>query len=152
VLVGGGAPTGLESPLQAEGFVEPTLIWTEDPAIRAASEEVFGPLVTLIPFRDEEHAVEIANGTPFGLGAGIWTRDVSRAHRVADRLRAGVVWVNDYHRIDPASPWGGFGLSGYGRENGFQAVEMFTEVKSVWVPLEERPLDWYDADRLGRLN
>jgi len=86
------------------------------------------------------------------LGAGVWTREVSRAHRVAGALRAGVIWINDYHRIDPASPWGGFGLSGYGRENGFQAVEMFTEVKSVWVGLEERPMDWYDDDSQRRLN
>jgi acyl-CoA reductase-like NAD-dependent aldehyde dehydrogenase len=67
----------------------------------------------------------MANSTPFGLGAGVWTGDVSRAHRVAQALRTGITWINDYHRTDPASPWGGFGLSGLGRENGFAAAEMF---------------------------
>ena len=152
VLAGGGPPAGIAPPLRADGYVAPTLIWTEDHRIKAAAEEIFGPVVTVIPFEDEAHAVEIANDTPYGLGAGIWTANVTRAHAVAGRLDAGVVWVNDYHRIDPASPWGGFGLSGYGRENGFEAVQMFTEVKSVWVATEEQPIDWYDSSRLGRLN
>jgi acyl-CoA reductase-like NAD-dependent aldehyde dehydrogenase len=153
VLAGGGPPETLPAPLSVAGYYRPTLLWTDDPDIAAAREEIFGPVVTMTPFRDEDHAIEIANGVPFGLGAGVWTRDVTRAHRVADRLRAGVVWVNDYHRIDPASPWGGVGLSGYGRENGFAAVEEFTEVKSVWVGTEDTPLDWYDTSDLGgRLN
>ena len=153
ILAGGsGVPEDLQSPLQADGFVTPTLIWTEDPRIKAASEEIFGPVVTLIPFDDESHAVQIANDTPFGLGAGIWTTNVSRAHRVAEQLRAGVVWINDYHRIDPASPWGGFAQSGYGRENGFEAVQMFTEAKSIWVTTEEQPIDWYESPDPGRLN
>jgi acyl-CoA reductase-like NAD-dependent aldehyde dehydrogenase len=84
----------------------------------------------------------------------VWTGDVARAHRIAEALRAGVTWINDYHRIDAASPWGGFGRSGYGRENGFAAAEMFTEVKSVWVGLDEQRLDWYDGDgdSASRLN
>jgi aldehyde dehydrogenase (NAD+) len=152
ILVGGGAPESLKSPLNADGYVLPTLIWTENHRIKAAYEEIFGPVVTVIPFDDEAHAVAIANDTPFGLGAGIWTTNVARAHRVADALRAGIIWINDYHRIDPASPWGGFALSGYGRENGFEAVQMFTEVKSIWVTTEENPIAWYDSSGLERLN
>ena len=152
ILAGGAAPDALEPPLSADGYVSPTLIWTEDHRIKAAQDEVFGPVVTVIPFDDEAHAAEIANDTPFALGAGIWTSNVARAHRFADKLRAGVIWINDYHRIDPASPWGGLGLSGYGRENGFEAVRMFTEVKSIWVSTEDEPSDWYESSDLGRLN
>ena len=152
LLTGGGTPRKLPSHLAPEGFLEPTLLWTKDPTIGAACEEVFGPVVTIIPFDDEEEAIRIANSVPFGLGASVWTRDVERAHRVSDRLRAGIVWINDYHRIDPASPWGGFGLSGYGRENGFDAVQMFTEVKSIWVGTQKQPMDWYDSSEQRRLN
>jgi phenylacetaldehyde dehydrogenase len=153
VLAGGSDPAdGIEPPLSGAGFCRPTLLWTDDPTIRAAREELFGPVVTLIPFEDEDEAVGIANSVPYGLGGAVWTKDVSRAHRVAAALEAGVVWINDHHRTDPASPWGGFGLSGYGRENGFEATRMFTEVKSHWVPLEEQPLDWYRSSDERRLN
>ncbi len=153
LLAGGGTPGGLPSRLSPDGFLEPTFLWIDDPGIRAAQEETFGPVVALIPFDDEAMAVEIANDVPFGLGAAVWTSDVSRAHRVADALRAGIVWINDYHRIDPASPWGGFGLSGYGRENGLDAIREYTELKSTWVPLEEHPIDWYESDEFElRLN
>jgi len=142
----------LQPPLDRAGFHPPTLIRTEDPKIEIACEEVFGPVTVIVPFEDEDEAVAIANDVPFGLGAGIWTEDVARAHRVADRLRCGISWINEYHRVDPASPWGGFGLSGYGRENGWQAVEMFTEVKSTWVPLERSPMDWYENVEPRRLS
>ena len=152
VLAGGAVPQTLPAHLCPDGYYEPTLIRAHDPDLAIAQEEVFGPVVTLIPFSGEDEAIAIANGTRFGLGSAVWTRDVTRAHRVADRLRAGIVYINDYHRIDPASPWGGFGLSGYGRENGFFAIDMFTEVKSVWVPLEERPMNWYATTEHVRLN
>jgi acyl-CoA reductase-like NAD-dependent aldehyde dehydrogenase len=152
ILVGGGAPLNLRPPLTADGYVMPTIIRTEDHRIKAASEEIFGPVVTLIPFDDEAHAIRIANDTPFGLGAGIWTTNVARAHRVAEALRAGVIWINNYHRIDPASPWGGFAMSGYGRENGFEALQMFTEVKSIWVTMDETQIGWYESSEPERLN
>jgi acyl-CoA reductase-like NAD-dependent aldehyde dehydrogenase len=152
VVHGGAAPAELADGLNRDGFYLPTILWSEHAQIRAACDEVFGPVTVVIPFDAEEEAVAIANSLPFGLGAGIWTRDVNRAHRVADAVRAGIIYVNDYHRIDPASPWGGFGLSGYGRENGFEAVQMFTDVKSVWVGLEDGAVDWYASDAPARLN
>ncbi len=151
--VGGDTPANLPDRASPEGFFEPTFLWVDDPQMRAAQEEIFGPVVTLIPFDDEAQAVEIANDIPFGLGAAVWTGDISRAHRVSDAVRAGIVWINDYHRIDPASPWGGFGLSGYGRENGLDAMREYTEVKSTWVATEEPPIDWYDSKEFEqRLN
>jgi len=153
IRTGGKIPAKLPDRASPDGFVEPALLWVDDPKMRAAQEEVFGPVVTLIPFDDEAHAVEIANDIPFGLGAAVWTGDISRAHRVSDAIRAGIVWINDYHRIDPASPWGGFGLSGYGRENGIDAIREYTEVKSTWVATEEPPIDWYDSKEFEqRLN
>ena len=152
-LCGGSEPPELEAGLDPAGYVRPTVIWAPDAGIRATREEIFGPVATVTPFADEDEAVAIANSVPFGLGAGVWTGDPSRGHRVAERLQAGITWINDYHRIDPASPWGGFKLSGYGRENGHAAVEEFTEVKSVWVPLEPHRVDWYDrSDDGARLN
>jgi phenylacetaldehyde dehydrogenase len=152
LLAGGQIPDDLPAQVAPDGYYRPTLLRTEDPTVDVAQKEIFGPVVVMIPFRDEAHAIELANGTPFGLGAAVWTRDVTRAHRVAGALRFGMVWINDYHRNDAASPWGGFGLSGYGRENGQAAVDMFTELKAVWVPTEDQPMNWYDTTGPARLN
>ena len=100
-----------------------------------AQEEIFGPVLATVTFRDEEEAVAIANNTIYGLAAGIWTNDVKRAHRVARRLEAGTVWVNTYHPLDPASPFGGYKQSGYGRELGAYALDLYTQIKSVWIDL-----------------
>jgi acyl-CoA reductase-like NAD-dependent aldehyde dehydrogenase len=86
-------------------------------------------------FADEEEAVEIANETIYGLAAGVWTRDIKNAHRMAERLQAGTVWINTYHPLDPASPFGGYKQSGYGRELGAYALDLYTQIKSVWVDL-----------------
>jgi betaine-aldehyde dehydrogenase len=104
---------------------------------------VFGPFVTVETFTGEDEAVALANRTEYGLGGGLWTRDISRAHRVARALRTGMVWVNSYKRVSPGSPFGGVGLSGYGREMGFEAMHEYTQSKSVWVNVDAELPDWY---------
>ncbi len=116
-------------------FVEPTVLVDTTPEMRAVREEIFGPVVAVSTFADEDHAVALANGTQFGLAGSVWTKDVHRAHRVAARLRAGTVWVNAYRVVSPHVPFGGFGNSGIGRENGVDAIREYTEHKSVWVEL-----------------
>jgi acyl-CoA reductase-like NAD-dependent aldehyde dehydrogenase len=152
LLCGGDASPELDEGLRPAGFIRPTVIRVDDRRAPILRTEVFGPVLTITAFRDEDEAVDLANDVPYGLGAAVWTDDVSQAHRVSSRLRSGVVWINDYHRIDPASPWGGFKLSGYGRENGSAAVEEYTAPQSVWVPLEAAAMDWYEHSGESRLN
>jgi len=133
ILTGGQAPTDPE--LAAGCFVEPTIVRAR-PSDRVAREEVFGPFVTVLTFRDDEEALAIANDTDYGLGAGFWTRDLTRAHRLAREIDAGMVWINCYKRVHPASPFGGTGMSGYGREMGFDAMREYTQAKSVWVNVD----------------
>ena len=131
LLTGGRHP---ESPDLADGlFVEPTVFGDVRNDMRIAREEIFGPVACLLRFSTEEEAIEIANDTRFGLAAGVWTNDVRRVHRVVAQLRAGTVWVNNYRRTSYAMPFGGFGESGLGRENGADAINEYTEVKSVWI-------------------
>jgi aldehyde dehydrogenase (NAD+) len=130
ILTGGRAPVMTEL---ADGcYLEPTVVATQAEH-RIAREEVFGPVVAVQYFRTEDEAMRIANGTEYGLGAGLWTRDLSRAHRVAHELRAGMVWVNSYKRVSPGSPFGGVGHSGFGREMGFEAMHEYTDAKAVWI-------------------
>ena len=127
---GGGRPEG------GEGlFVAPTVVTDVRPDMRIVQEEVFGPVVAALTFETEEEAVRVANDTRFGLGAGVWTRDLQRAHRVAHALRAGTVWVNSYRVVAPNAPFGGFKHSGMGRENGAEAMKQYTETKTIWVEL-----------------
>ncbi len=151
LVLGGHYP---EDPALRRGFFyTPTVFAGVENRMRIAQEEIFGPVVTVLPFRDEADAIRQANEIPFGLGAAVWTRDLTRGHRVAQAIRAGIVWLNDYHRIDPASPWGGFKLSGMGRENGAEAIRQYTEVKSIWVRLDDLPNQWYVRGSVGqRLN
>ncbi|MGQ0561231.1 MAG: aldehyde dehydrogenase family protein [Gemmatimonadota bacterium] len=116
-------------------WIEPTIFDEVKPDARIAQEEIFGPVLATLTFRDEEEALAIANDTIYGLAAGVWTSNVKRAHRVARRLEAGTVWVNTYHPLDAASPFGGYKQSGYGRELGAYALDLYTQIKSVWVDL-----------------
>lgn len=129
VLVGGGRPAQPRTGY----FVEPTVLVGVTNSMRVAREEIFGPVLCVIPFDDADEAIAIANDSPFGLAGGVWTRDLSRAHQVARRLRVGTVWVNGYRAVDPAVPTGGLGLSGYGRENGVEGLREFQRVKSTWI-------------------
>lgn len=122
-------------------FVQPTILTNVTNDMRIAREEVFGPVLSVIKFSDEEHAIRLANDTRFGLAAAVWTDSVHRAHRVAHQLRAGTVWINTYRVVSFAAPFGGFKESGLGRENGMDSIREFTETKSVFVELEGKPRD-----------
>jgi phenylacetaldehyde dehydrogenase len=112
-------------------FVEPTVLVNTDHKMKVVQEEIFGPVVTAIPFKDADSIVPVANDNIYGLAAGIWTKDISKAHRIADKLRAGTVWVNCYNNFDAAMPFGGYKQSGWGREMGKDSLELYTEVKAV---------------------
>jgi len=145
VLCGGRRPA---DPALARGcYVEPTVM-RAPPGSRVNREEVFGPFVTVSSFKGEAEAVALANSVDYGLGGGLWTSDLSRAHRVASAIRSGMVWINSYKRVSPGSPFGGVGDSGYGREMGFEAMHGYTEPKSVWVNVDAELPPWYRRDRI----
>ncbi|MGD0473115.1 MAG: aldehyde dehydrogenase [Candidatus Velthaea sp.] len=132
LVTGGGRPERAD--LAPAGlFFEPTIFADVRNEMRIAREEVFGPLLSLIPFDSDDEAIAIANDTEFGLAAGVWTNDLARAHRTVRALRAGTVWVNTYRALAPAMPFGGFKGSGIGSENGSEAINDFTRVKAVWI-------------------
>lgn len=140
VLTGGKAPAGEAF---AKGcYVEPTVVRAK-PTDRVSQEEVFGPFVTFTTFKTDEEALAIANGTQYGLGGGLWTQNLTRAHRFAQAMRSGMLWINCYKRVNPASPFGGVGASGYGREMGFEAMMQYTDVKSVWFNVDAQIPPWY---------
>ena len=116
-------------------FVEPTVLVDVKPEMKVVREEIFGPVLTAIPFDEPDEVLNFANDTNYGLAAAVWTRDISKAHKLAAKLRAGTVWINCYNVFDPALPFGGFKQSGWGREMGYNAIELYTEVKSVCAQL-----------------
>lgn len=134
-LLGGGIPG--DETLSDGWFVEPTIFGDVTNDMRIAREEVFGPVLSIIPFEDEDDAIRIANDTIYGLAAGVWTRDMRRAIRMADAIKAGTVWVNTYRAVSFMAPFGGFKKSGIGRENGQDAIYEFMQTKCVWLNLAE---------------
>src|SRR6201998_4716309 len=124
-------------------YVEPTIFYDVDNSARIAREEIFGPVASVIPFDGESEAIRIANDTPYGLAAAVWTRDIYKAFRVVKSLRAGIIWVNHMQPTYVEAPWGGYKQSGFGRELGPWGLEEYLETKQVFVNLDETPIGWY---------
>ena len=139
VAAGGARPGGFSKGY----YVEPTVFYDVDNSSRIAQEEIFGPVASIIPFSDESEAIRIANATPYGLAAAVWSRDIFRAFRVVKALRAGIVWVNHMQPTYVEAPWGGYKQSGFGRELGPWGIEEYLETKQVHVNLNEQPIGWY---------
>jgi aldehyde dehydrogenase (NAD+)/phenylacetaldehyde dehydrogenase len=116
-------------------FVEATVFDETAPGMRIVDEEIFGPVLAVLTFDDPEEAIQLANQSVYGLAAGIWTKDIQKAFTLARRIRAGTVWVNTYNLYDPAAPFGGFKASGFGRDLGREALDGYTESKTVWIGL-----------------
>jgi acyl-CoA reductase-like NAD-dependent aldehyde dehydrogenase len=151
LVAGGGVPEHLKG---SGGFyVEPTVFADVTPEMRIAREEVFGPFTVIIPFDSEEEALRIANDSQYGLAAAVRTNNVARAHRFAEDLEAGIIWINDHHRVDAASPWGGVKDSGTGREFGQEAFDHYFYTKAIMVNKSSEPFDWFEPEmRDLRLN
>src|ERR1700761_9187311 len=139
LALGGGRPASLSRGY----YVEPTIFYDVDNSARIAREEIFGPVATVIPFEDERDALKIANDTPFGLAAAVWSRDIYKALRMVKSIRAGIVWVNHMQPTYVEAPWGGYKQSGFGRELGPWGVEEYLETKQVHINLNEQPIGWY---------
>lgn len=132
-----GGERATDSNLNKGYFVKPTVFANVDNKMRVAQEEIFGPVISVIPFKEIEDVTAKGNETIYGLAAGVWTNDIKKAHTAAKALKAGTVWINCYNVFDPCAPFGGYKQSGYGREGGEQALELYTQLKTVWVNLSK---------------
>lgn len=139
VAAGGGRPSSFPKGY----YVEPTIFYDVDNSARIAQEEIFGPVAAVIPFSDESEAVRIANATPYGLAAAVWSRNIFKAFRMVKAIRAGIVWVNHMQPTFVEAPWGGYKQSGFGRELGPWGLEEYLETKQVHINLNEQPIGWY---------
>ncbi len=139
LVAGGGRPAGMDKGY----YVEPTIFCDVDNSARIAQEEIFGPVAAVIPFQNEAEAIRIANDTPYGLAAAVWSRDIFKAFRVVKALRAGIIWVNHMQPTYVEAPWGGYKQSGFGRELGPWGIEEYLETKQVHINLNEQPIGWY---------
>ena len=135
IAFGGKRPSGL-----SDHYFQPTLVLSEHADVATTKVEMFGPVMTLVPFDTEEDAIALANDSDFGLGSGVFTQNLARAHRVSKRIRSGITWVNTYRAISPIAPFGGFNQSGYGREAGREAILDYTRVKTTWINTSEEPM------------
>jgi acyl-CoA reductase-like NAD-dependent aldehyde dehydrogenase len=151
-LAAGGTVPDLPGPLSRGFYLRPTVLADATNDMRIAQEEIFGPVATVVPFDTEADAIAMANDNRFALGAGVWTHDLARGHRVADRIVAGMVWVNDHHRLEPSLPWGGIKESGIGKDAGTESFDDFTWIKTVVVRTAADDVDWYGQADPGRLN
>lgn len=124
--------------LPGECFIQPAVLVDVENDMTVVQEEIFSPVASVIPFGDEPEAIEIANDTVYGLAAGVWTQDISQAHRLTDELEVGTVWVNDYRTVSHKSPFGGYKQSGLGRENGHEVLDEYRQSKSMWFDLSDQ--------------
>jgi aminomuconate-semialdehyde/2-hydroxymuconate-6-semialdehyde dehydrogenase len=138
ILCGGAAPASVGERCKNGIFLQPTVIVDLEASCRVNQEEIFGPVVTIAPFQHEDEVIALANGTPFGLSASLWTRDLGRAHRVAEQIDSGTVWVNCWLLRDLRTPFGGMKHSGVGREGGEEALRFFTEPKTICIKYEQQ--------------
>ena len=144
-LAGGRRPSAERCALTDGYYFEPTVLGNVEPSMACFQEEIFGPVVTVTPFADEAAGLALANDNAYALGAGVWTASLKRAHRVMEGLHAGVIWANAHHRNAPDAPWGGFGASGIGRENGLDSHREYTASVTMIVRTADSKEDWFAA-------
>src|SRR6218665_642679 len=142
-IVAGGTIPDQAGELAGGFFYAPTVISQATMEMRVAREEIFGPVAVVIPFDSEDDAIAMANDNPYGLGAGVWTSDLARGHRVAEAVQSGMVWINDHHRLEPALPWGGIKESGIGKDAGGESFDDFSWIKTIVTRISTGYADWY---------
>jgi aldehyde dehydrogenase (NAD+) len=140
IVFGGDRPAGLSDELSAGSYFSPTLVDCPTDQIETLKVEMFGPVMSIVSFDTEEEAIAKANDSVFGLGSGVFTQNLARAHRVSKKLKAGICWVNTYRAISPIAPFGGYNESGYGREAGLDAVLDYTNTKTTWINISDAPM------------